>query len=197
MGNHETMMRLAVDPATTREDAIDALETWMANGGDRVIAQFVEPRRAGRPDPARGDSRRAAAPRRAWLENLRPHWRSGEILFVHAGVNPRLDLEAFLATPWNTPLRRDRREQALGVGALALPRSRARPGRAGAASSSCTATPPTTPRPIRVARRTNRCFRLNLDAGSGLTGVAEMAIIRGDRAEVVAARGPTNRMLRG
>ena len=34
--------------------------------------------------------------------------------------------------------------------------------------------------------------RPNLDAGSGHTGVVEMAIIRGDRAEVVAARGPAN-----
>ena len=40
-------------------------------------------------------------------------------------------------------------------------------------------------------------FRLNLDAGSGLTGVAKMAIIRGADAQVVAASGPTNRELRG
>jgi hypothetical protein len=40
-------------------------------------------------------------------------------------------------------------------------------------------------------------FRLNLDAGSGLTGIAKMAIIRGPQAEVVAARGPTNRELMG
>ncbi len=38
-------------------------------------------------------------------------------------------------------------------------------------------------------------FRLNLDAGSGLTGVAKMAIIRGPEAEVVSASGPTNREL--
>ncbi len=104
MGNHETMMRLALDPATPREDAIDALETWGANGGYRVVAQFVDP---GAPPQALLEAiRRALPPRFArWLETLRPHWRSGEILFVHAGVNPRLDLEAFLATPWNTPLR--------------------------------------------------------------------------------------------
>jgi len=35
-------------------------------------------------------------------------------------------------------------------------------------------------------------FRLNLDAGSGLTGVVKMAIIRDRYAEVVSARGPTN-----
>src|ERR1700760_985793 len=34
MGNHETMMRLALDDKTRDDDAIDALETWLANGGD-------------------------------------------------------------------------------------------------------------------------------------------------------------------
>jgi hypothetical protein len=38
-------------------------------------------------------------------------------------------------------------------------------------------------------------FRLNLDAGSGLTGLAKMAVIRGDEAKVLTALGPTNRML--
>jgi hypothetical protein len=38
--------------------------------------------------------------------------------------------------------------------------------------------------------------RLNLDAGSGLTGVVKMAIIRGAEAQVVDAIGPTNWELR-
>ena len=38
-------------------------------------------------------------------------------------------------------------------------------------------------------------FRLNLDAGSGLTGLAKMAVIRGDEVKVLTALGPTNRML--
>jgi len=33
-------------------------------------------------------------------------------------------------------------------------------------------------------------FRLNLDAGSAMSGVAEMAIIRGARAHVIVARAP-------
>ena len=41
-----------------------------------------------------------------------------------------------------------------------------------------------------------RRFRLNLDAGSGLTGLAKMAVIRGDEAKVLTALGPTNRMLK-
>ena len=42
MGNHEAMMRLALDPATPWDVAIEALETWIANGGDRTLAEFVE-----------------------------------------------------------------------------------------------------------------------------------------------------------
>ena len=38
-------------------------------------------------------------------------------------------------------------------------------------------------------------FRLNLDAGSGLTGHAKMAVFRGDEVKVMTALGPTNRML--
>jgi hypothetical protein len=38
-------------------------------------------------------------------------------------------------------------------------------------------------------------FRLNLDAGSAMTGVAKMAVIRDHQAEVVSARGETNRQL--
>ena len=36
-------------------------------------------------------------------------------------------------------------------------------------------------------------FRLNLDAGSGLTGEVKMAILRDASAEVVTARGRRNR----
>ena len=42
MGNHETMMRLALDPESPRDDAIDAFETWIANGGDRTVAEFLK-----------------------------------------------------------------------------------------------------------------------------------------------------------
>ena len=41
MGNHEAMMRLALDEATPRAEAIDALQTWIANGGDNTLAEFV------------------------------------------------------------------------------------------------------------------------------------------------------------
>ena len=196
MGNHETMMRLALDPATPLEDAIDALKTWAMNGGDRFVAEFVDLDAA----PADADAllraiRAALPPRFAqWLEGLRPHWRSHEILFVHAGVNPRVDLEAFLATPWNTPLRGlDENRHWAWVRWPFLDHA---PGPEGWSGLFVVhGHTPNDARPDSTHEAQIRCFRLNLDAGSGLTGVAKMAIIRADQAEVVAARGPTNRML--
>jgi hypothetical protein len=43
------------------------------------------------------------------------------------------------------------------------------------------------PSPIDQIRR----FRLNLDTGSVMTGVAAMAIFRGASAEIVTARAPS------
>ena len=99
MGNHEAMMRLALDPETPWDDALDAFDTWIANGGDRTMAEFLK---AGEPpddlDDMLAQARAALPPRvRAWLSSLRPSWRSGEVLFVHAGVNPQVELEIFLA----------------------------------------------------------------------------------------------------
>jgi serine/threonine protein phosphatase 1 len=197
MGNHEAMMRLALDSQTPWEVAIDALETWLANGGDRTLAEFVE----GDEPPKDLDELLAAARAslpgrvRAWLESLRASWRSGELLFVHAGVNPSFDLEAFLAVPWNTPLAsldEDRhwawvrwpflnhRPGPNGFSGLFVVHGHT-PNDAGRAPSH----------EDQIAR-----YRLNLDGGSGVTGVVKMAIIRGREAEVVAARGPTNRELR-
>lgn len=196
MGNHETMMRLAVDPATEREDAIDALQTWAMNGGDRFVAEFADLDAAPADAAALLGAIRASLPPRvaAWLETLRPHWRSHEILFVHAGVNPRVDLDVFLATPWKTPLRRVDEDRHWAW--VRWPFLDHAPGPEGWSGLFVVhGHTPNDARPHASHADQIRNFRLNLDAGSGLTGVAEMAILRGDRAEVVAARGPTNRAL--
>jgi len=196
MGNHETMMRLALDPTTPLADAIDALEGWVANGGGPTIAQFADPKAAPpTPQGLVGAIRAALPPRIAkWLEGLRPHWRSGEILFVHAGVNPRVELDEFLAAPWNAPLwRLDENRHWAWVRWPFLDHA---PGPEGWSGLFVVhGHTPNDARPHASHADQIKNFRLNLDAGSGLTGVAEMAIIRGDRAEVVAARGPTNRTL--
>jgi serine/threonine protein phosphatase 1 len=198
MGNHEIMMRLALDPRTQNDAALDALETWIANGGDWALVQFLT---LDEPPEGLGElivAARALLPQRvrAWLSSLRGHWRSGDILFVHAGVNPRFDLETFLAIPWNMPLARLVEDRHWAW--VRWPFLEHRPGRQGFGGLFVVhGHTPNDARPDVSHEDQIARFRLNLDAGSGLTGVAKMAIIRGVQAEVVAAVGRTNRELRG
>jgi serine/threonine protein phosphatase 1 len=196
MGNHEAMMRLALDPDTPWDVAINALDTWIANGGDRTLAEFVEfDEPLSDVDELLAAARKSLPQRvRAWLASLRASWRSGDVLFVHAGVNPRLDLETFLAVPWNTPLSKLNEDGHWAW--VRWPFLEHRPGRKGFGGFFVVHghTPNDARRNPSHEDQIER-FRLNLDAGSGLTGAAKMAIIRGSEAEVVAASGPTNREL--
>jgi serine/threonine protein phosphatase 1 len=198
MGNHEAMMRLALDPNTPPKAASDAFETWIANGGDRTLAEFVGSDAAPKDLHGFREAARASLPPRVrvWLESLRTSWRSGEVLFVHAGVNPQVELEAFLALPWNIPLAKlDENRHWAWVRWPFLGYS---PGNGG--FSGFFVVHGHTPNDARRApSHADQIvgFRLNLDAGSGMTGVAKMAVIRGRRAEVVTARGPTNMELIG
>jgi calcineurin-like phosphoesterase family protein len=196
MGNHETMMRLALDPGTPWDDAIDALETWIANGGDRTMAEFVKTEE---PPDYLDDmltEARASLPPRvgAWLGSLRASWRSGQVLFVHAGVNPQVELEAFLASPWNMALAKLDEDRHWAW--VRRPFLDHRPGPEGFGGYFVVHghTPNDARREASHADQIAG-FRLNLDAGSAQTGVAKMAVIRGRHAEVVSARGPTNRQL--
>jgi serine/threonine protein phosphatase 1 len=189
MGNHEIMMRLALDPATPRRDALDALASWTNNGGGRVLAELL-----GAEGPPTDLEQlltvaRAVLPLEieSWLKGLAPHARSGDVVFVHAGVNPRYSRESFLAAPWNLPLRRldgdrhwawvrrpflDHEPGPEGwEGCFVVHGHTPNDGRAGASHAD------------QVRR-----FRLNLDGGSAMTGVAKMVILRGSLAEVVTAR---------
>src|SRR5271168_1638221 len=72
MGNHETMMRMALDRATPHRVAIDALRTWMLNGGDEVLTEFVDADRPPASLPELLEAARASLPVRIerWLEDL-------------------------------------------------------------------------------------------------------------------------------
>jgi len=192
MGNHEAMMRLVLDAATPRADAIDALQTWIANGGDHTLAEFV--RFSATPadlDDLLSDARQSLPARVAdWLASLRSHWRSGGLLFVHAGVNPGVELESFLAEPWNAPLATLGGDQHWAW--VRRPFLSAAPGPQGYGGYFVVhGHTPNDLRPDPSPADQIRRFRLNLDSGSVMTGVATMAIFRGARAEVVTARGPS------
>jgi serine/threonine protein phosphatase 1 len=198
MGNHEAMMRLALDPKTPWDDAIDALETWLGNGGAATIRNFaafeIPP---GGPEELLTMIRVALPDRvREWLVSLRSHWRSGDVMFVHAGLNPHVGLDAFLATQWNTPLAR--LEQDRHWAWVRWPFLEFSPGPEG--FGGLLVVHGHTPNDARVKPSHEgqiARFRLNLDAGSGLTGLAKMAVLRGSEAKVVTVVGPTNRALRG
>ena len=197
MGNHETMMRLALDPESPQDDSIDAFETWMANGGERTVAEFLKTRER----PKNLDDMlalvRASLPPRvlAWLSSLKPSWRSGQVLFVHAGVNPQVELETFLAVPWNTPL--DELDEDHHWAWVRWPFLEHRP-MAGFGGFFVVHghTPNDARRDPSHADQIAR-FRLNLDAGSAMTGVAKMAVLRDNQAEVISASGSAKRKLWG
>jgi serine/threonine protein phosphatase 1 len=196
MGNHEAMMRLALDPTAPWDVALDALAGWLRNGGAAVVRQFadfeVEPEGA----EELLTVIRVATPQRMrdWLAGLRSHWRSQDVLFVHAGVNPDVELETFLSAPWNAPLAELREEQHWAW--VRWPFLEFAPGPDGFGGVFVVHghTPNDGRRnPSHADQIAN--FRLNLDAGSGITGLVKMAVIRDDEAKVLTALGPTNRML--
>ena len=126
-----------------------------------------------------------------WLAALQPHWRSGDVLFVHAGVNPGFPLESFLAAPWNVPL--ERLDESRHWAWVRGPFLDHQPGPQG--WSGYVVVHGHTPNDgLRDPSHADqiRKFRLNLDAGSGMTGVAKMAILHGAEAEVVTVRGEPN-----
>jgi serine/threonine protein phosphatase 1 len=196
MGNHEAMMRLALDPTTAWDVALDALANWLRNGGSAVVRQFANFK------AAPGDAEelltviRVTAPERlrGWMAGLRSHWRSKDVLFVHAGVNPAVALDEFLATPWNMPLAD--LDEDLHWAWVRWPFLEAEPGPEGFGGLFVVhGHTPNDARPNASHEEQIARFRLNLDAGSGATVLAKMAVLRGREAKVLTALGPTNRML--
>lgn len=188
MGNHEILMRLALDPAQPPKIGLAALRVWLGNGGEAVVDQILRGR-AFKGEPRRVlEGLRAATP--AWVlaqfESLRPHYICGDVLFVHAGVDPRLPLEAALAQPWDEPLDRvdDRSHWAWVRG----PFLDHKPGERGFSGYFVIHghTPLDRGSTRGHAEQVQR-FRLNLDGGSAMSGMAKMAILRGGVAEVVTA----------
>jgi serine/threonine protein phosphatase 1 len=196
MGNHEAIMRLALDPESPLDDAIDALDIWIGNGGDRTLAEFLKiEAQPDYLDDMLTEARASLPPRvRAWLASLRVSWRSGQVLFVHAGVNPQVELEAFLAVPWNISLAKLDEDRHWAW--VRRPFLDHRPGTNGFSGFFVLhGHTPNDARPKASHADQIAGYRLNLDAGSAMTGIAKMAIIRDRYAEVVSARGETNRKL--
>jgi len=100
IGNHEIIMLLAMSGGTRGAKATDM---WLAErtGGSKVLAEM----RAVVRDPSAPPSYEltAAAVGRRVVDMLltqRSHLRLGNALFVHGGLDGRIDQAAFLAPPW-------------------------------------------------------------------------------------------------
>jgi serine/threonine protein phosphatase 1 len=188
MGNHEILMRLALDPATPAREAQDAIEVWLGNGGEAVAEALLDDGEAFHDPRKLAAALRVAAPPwlSAWLGALRSHYRSGDVLFIHAGVNPTLPLEDTLALPWNEPL--DRIDAHAHWAWVRAPFLEHKPGKGGFFGLFVVHGHSPLDRGLTKghAEQVQR-FRLNLDGGSAATGLAKMAILRGGVAEIVTA----------
>ncbi len=99
MGNHEQLMRRTLS-ATDWSDA----ELWFMNGGRETARQLP-----GFPFDARldgsefGRALEAALgkARAGFLESLRSHHEAGNLVLVHAGVDPGTSLADHFSQPWN------------------------------------------------------------------------------------------------
>ncbi len=186
MGNHEILMRLALDPATPGDVAEDAMAVWLGNGGEKVADALVGALPVQRDLKGLIATLRAAAPAslRDWLKGLRSHYRSGDVLFVHAGINPTVPLADTLAAPWNLAL--DLLDEKTHWAWVRGPFLDHDPGSQGYFGLFVVHghTPLDRSLTRGHAEQVKR-FRLNIDGGSAETGMAKMAILRGGVAEVV------------
>ena len=97
MGNHEQMLLYAL--AGDGWHHAQAYNLWIDNGGDAVLRELFGADWRLDHSPAR--VRDALGPRLALLSGLRSHRRSGDVVFVHAGLSPRIPPDVFLATAWS------------------------------------------------------------------------------------------------
>ena len=99
MGNHEQMMRIAL-----RAEKNDNHQLWIDNGGDSVLRELALPRHISRKtvEEFSADVGEAmGANRKLFLDTLHHHKFFGNLLFVHAGTNPKKSLEEHLSLPWD------------------------------------------------------------------------------------------------
>jgi len=97
-GNHETMMLRAMGAQDAEQ--LDAFRLWTANSGWAALASFgmVEEEYDELGGPKLAEPIRASLGEAATLlERLETHRRTGNLLFVHAGIHPRIPLDRWFA----------------------------------------------------------------------------------------------------
>lgn len=178
MGNHEVMLKMAVDQTLANDVRLDAFECWRLNGGRAVLDEIGV---AGRGTPK---AVREALPADCldWLGRLKPSHRSGDVLFVHAGLHPYVPLDAFLDVRWDEPL--FYLEEDLHWAWIRGPFLTHEPGEDGHHGLFVVHGHSPHEQQVHTHEEQIRRSRLNLDGGSYYTRMAKLAIISGQEAVV-------------
>lgn len=186
LGNHCQMLKIALidedDPISIR-----AADVWIRNGGGNVIAELVDE------NPGRKlDVPAALGPKRiAWLDSLISHYVSGQIMFVHAGLNPAIPLDKFLAADWRVDFRREavpRFQEAHHWAWVREPFLNHMPAAGEGHHGFFVVHGHTKPDSDTVSINEQvRRYRLNVDGGSYDTGEVRMVRIVGNRATLFMA----------
>ena len=113
MGNHEQLMRLSLTGKRMTEFTryipgnkyTQAKEIWSWNGSDTTLSELdldpLDMEYKSIKDFAQTLSVALGSERVAFLGSLLSHKMIGSLLFVHAGINPKLSVEEALAEPWD------------------------------------------------------------------------------------------------
>ena len=99
MGNHEQLLKLTL---LGRDSEVPLL--WKQNGGGSLMRQLGLQQELGRLTCAEFANRLedALGTRRAgWLANLQSHFKIGNLLFVHAGINHQISLDEHFSQHWS------------------------------------------------------------------------------------------------
>lgn len=181
MGNHEQLMLIAISDLP---EAATAREEWLSHDGDTMLAELRAV--TGRPDaPPDAALLRAALGDTvmAGLRAQRSHVALGNLVFVHAGLDPAQDVADFLALPWNSLAARPRHWAWITGGFLDWH------GGFGGRLVVHGHTPPAKQRPFTGLDDPHVLAdgRLNLDGGSARTGMVAGAQIETGRYRVLRA----------
>lgn len=102
MGNHEIMLKQMLDASLPEAVREAAGEVWIRNGGAHVLDQLdllrSRPLTTARIVEALGERRMG------FLNALRTSWRTGDVVFVHAGLPVVLPYEKAMQATWAEPL---------------------------------------------------------------------------------------------
>lgn len=184
IGNHEMCMLLAVGDGP---HAAAARERWLGHhmGGSIVLAQMRS--RVGRPDAVLDRSLLDAAVGStvcAGLDSMGAHLRLGNLLLVHGGLRPGVEVDPWLSVPWTDFLAAewawimaDFLQWPHGFGGLKVVHGHTPPMRHQALTGQAD--------PHQFTQD-----RLCLDGGSSRNGIVVAAQIEQGRYRVLRARGP-------